>query len=465
MILAASLALAASPEQVEAARSTVDWDATEAEAARWLSSYIQLDTVAPPGNERRGAEFLERILAAEGFTTELVDHGDERASLIARWSTGGSKKPLCLLSHIDVVPSEPERWSRPPHSGDIEDGHVWGRGAIDMKGMAVMEVMAAVLLARQGWTLDRDLIVLAVADEEVSGIGARALVADHWDDLDCGYVLNEGGLGQRDALFEGQDVHAISVAERGVLWLRLVATGAPGHGSTIEEGEAPQRLLEAMERVAKKYRPKTVLTPPVVEMLERLGEHKGGIVGAILKSGLGRQLIVKGQLADSNASMVQSTVHLTGMSGASSTNVVPSEVWASYDGRLLPGVQPRELLAELEGITEGMEGVRWEVLNETPSNGNSWEDPFFETLAYYAVEGDPRAVAAPILSPGFTDSIFVRPTGARAYGYIPISITAAERATMHGDDERISLENLRRGTRVIYSTVLGFSGTGERSSE
>lgn len=461
MIPALAAAWASSPQAVEEARASIDWDAAEAEAAAWLSELIQIDTVAPPGNEHDAAVFLERILRSEGFTTEIVEHGDNRSSLIARWSTGPTeKKPVCLLSHTDVVPSEPERWSRPPLSGAIEDGHVWGRGAIDMKGMGIMEVMAAALLARGGWTLDRDLIVLAVADEEVGGIGARAIVNDHWDDLDCGYVLNEGGLGQQDALFEGQDVHAISVAERGVLWLRLVAEGAPGHGSTIEDGEAPQRLVDAMQRVAKKYKPKTTLTPETVELLERLGEHKGGIVGTILKSGLGRSLIVKGQLESSNPSMVQTTVHLTGMSGASSTNVVPSTVWASYDCRTLPGVEPRDLLAELEAITEGMEGVHWEVLDEVSGNGNTWEDPFFDTLAHYAVEGDPKAVAAPILSPGFTDSIFVRPTGALAYGYIPISITGEERARMHGDDERISLENLRRGIRVIFSTVLGFSGTG-----
>ncbi|MCA9568577.1 MAG: peptidase dimerization domain-containing protein, partial [Myxococcales bacterium] len=155
---------------------------------------------------------------------------------------------------------------------------------------------------------------------------------------------------------------------------------------------------------------------------------------------------------------------LTGMSGASSTNVVPSTVWASYDCRLLPGVEPRALLAELEALTEDLEGVHWEVLSELSSNGSPWEDPFFETLSAYAVEGHPEAVAAPLLSPGFTDSLFLRPVGAKAYGYIPIVIDAKERATMHGDDERLSLENLRHGTRVLFGTVLDFAGAPDGSA-
>jgi acetylornithine deacetylase/succinyl-diaminopimelate desuccinylase-like protein len=451
----------ATPPHVLAAREAVDWAAVTDEAAGWLSDYIQIDTVAPPGNERDGAVFLADILRDEGFTTELVDHGDNRASLIARYATGSTKRPLCLLSHIDVVPSEPDRWSRPPLSGAIEDGHVWGRGAIDMKGMGIMEVAAAVQIARAGLPLDRDLVVLAVADEEVAGLGAKTLAADHWDRIDCVVILNEGGLGQRDALFEGQVVHAISVAERGALWVRLVAEGEPGHGSVFADQEAPTQLLAAMERVARKYQPKTVLSPPIVEMLERIGAHKGGLVGGILRSGLGRQLIVKGQLAKSNPSLVQTTVHLTGMSGASSTNVVPSEVWASYDCRLLPGVEPEELLAELEELTADIDGVRWEVLSAFASNSSPWDDPAFERLAHYAVEGEPDGVATPLLSPGFTDSLFLRPVGAKAYGYIPVIVTAEERATMHGDDERISLQNLERGAKVIHSWVLDVAGTGD----
>lgn len=453
-------AVASTPDRVEDARSAVDWDAVEAEAADWLSTYIQIDTTAPPGNERDGAVFLRDLLRREGFTTQLVDHGDNRASLIARYSTGGTAAPLCLVSHIDVVPAEAERWNRPPLSGAIEEGFVWGRGAIDMKGMGIMEVSAAVQIARAGLPLTRDIVVLAVADEEVSGLGMRTLVAEHWDAIGCSDVINEGGLGVQDALFEGQTVHAISVAEKGVLWAHLIADGAPGHGSTIEEGEAPARLLEAMQKIDRRYKPKSVLTPPLVEMLERVGEHKGGFTGGILKSAVGRGLLVKPKLAKSSttASLITTTVHLTGMEGSGSTNVVPGTVRATYDCRLLPGVEPQAFLAELEALTADVEGVRWEVELEMVSNASPMDAPLFERLAHYAVEGEPDSVAAPVLSPGFTDSIYIRPTGANAYGYIPVSIGQEDRNRMHGDDERISLENLRRGIRVLYSVVLDVAG-------
>ncbi len=453
------------PEHVVSARDALDWDAITDEASRWLSEYIQVDTVNPPGNERDGAEWLRDVLVAEGLSAEIVDHGDNRASLIARLHGDGSEPPLCLLSHIDVVTSEAELWDKPPLSGEIADGWIWGRGALDMKGMGIAEAMAVALLARENQKLRRDVVILAVADEELDGLGMQALVDDHWDRIGCSHLINEGGMGLPDALFEGQNLHAISAAEKGVLWARLIASGNPGHGSTIEENEAPAHLLAAMERIRDRYKPRYRVDPVMRELLWRVGDDKGGITGALLKTGFGVNLFVKPQLKKrgQTAAVLHNTVHLTGTGGAGgSTNVVPSTSWATYDCRLLPGVDPQEFFEELKALTEDLPGVRWELEDATAANASPVDDPFFDRIAHYAVEEDPNGVAGPVLSPGFTDSIYARPKGVRAYGYVPFIAPEEEMAGFHGNNERVSVENMRRAVRVLYSLTLDFAGTGER---
>lgn len=456
-----ALALAGeTPAETEAWRSKVDWEAVGAEATTVLSQYIQVDTVAPPGNELDGALFLRDILDEEGIESILVEHGDNRASLIGRLRGDGSKSPICLLSHIDVVPSEEDRWEVPPLSGEIRDGYVWGRGALDMKGMAVVELMAMIQLKRLGVPLARDVVLLAVADEELDGLGARTLVNDHWDKIGCSHLINEGGLGVVDALMEGQTMHAISVGEKGTLWVRLVAEGPAGHGSTIEEGEAPARLLEAMELVERKYRPKPRMHDAFFELFRRVGEHRGGLVGALIKGRAGVKMFVQPRLMKDSTTQaaVVDTLHLTGMGGASSVNVVPSEVWAHYDSRLLVGTDPDEQLERLKAITADLEGVRWEVLDVEPANASDWNDPLFDAIAHYAVEDRPESVAGPVISVGFTDSIYMRPKGVTAYGYVPFILTREEALTMHGHNERVSIENLKEGSRRMFSILVDFAG-------
>lgn len=450
------------PERVKTWRDAVDWQAAGDEAASWLSRYLAIDTVAPPGNERDGAVFLQGVLEAEGVPTRLIEHGDNRASLIARVAGDGSAPPLCLLSHIDVVPAEREHWTHDPFGGELIEGEVWGRGALDMKGMGIVELATMVQLNRLQVPLSRDVVMLAVADEEVDGLGMRTLVEQHWDEIGCSHLINEGGLGVRDALFEGQTLHAISVAERGVLWLRLVAEGVAGHGSSISEGEAPARLVEAMAQIARRDKPKAVIHPAFYRLFRRVGEHKGGLIGALIKSPSGVRTLVKPALMkrSATAAALTNTLHLTGMGGGQSVNVVPSQVWAQYDGRLLPGVTAEQQLAKWQELIEGLEGVRWEVIDAVEGNESPIDDPLFDRLAHYAEEDRPDAAAGPVLSVGFTDSIFVRPLGVHAYGYVPFVVTEAEARTMHGHDERVSVENVREGVRRLFSVVVDFGGRG-----
>jgi carboxypeptidase PM20D1 len=260
----------------------------------------------------------------------------------------------------------------------------------------------------------------------------------------------------RDAFFEGQDIHAISVAEKGVLWFQMHAEGRAGHGSTPYPGEAPERLLRAMELIDRKYKPKVAIDPSLDELLANVGHEKGGIVGAVLRSRLLVRLLVKGKLkaVPATRAAITNTVHLTGMLGAESPNVVPTRVSAQYDSRLLPGVLPEEILEELEHITRKVDGISFEVLSAYEAAGSSWDDPLYEAIAAYAVEGEARAAAGPVLSVGFTDSIYARPMGTRAYGYVPFLVTEDEAGTMHGHAERVSVANVHRGVRVLFSIVV-----------
>lgn len=448
------------PARVAAARDAVDWAVAGEQAAAHLSEYIRVDTTNPPGHERRGVDWIAGILASEGIPSEIVDHGDDRASLIARLPGNGSGSPLCLLSHVDVVTAEPASWTRPPLSGDVADGYVWGRGALDMKGMGIVELETVLWLKRNAVPLARDVVLLAVADEEVDGIGMKALVAQ-WDRIGCSHLINEGGLGLEGALFDGQVLHAVSVAEKGIAWLKVTATGMPGHGSVPDPRvEAPARLLAAMEAVDRGYRARPHVDPAMRELLRNAGRERGGIVRTILGSRVLTGLFVRPRLMGdpTTRAAITDTVHLTGMAGANMPNVVPGAVWALYDCRLLPGTTPAAMVERIERLVRDVPGITVELLDGFESNRSPVDDPLYARIAHYAVEDRPGHVAGPLLSVGFTDSLYARPLGVHAYGYVPFVVDAIQADTMHGNDERVSVENLREGTRRLYSIVVDFAG-------
>lgn len=452
------------PGHVVAWRDAVDWGAARDEVVTTLSEYLAIDTVNPPGHEARGVAWLGAVLDREGIAWSELELSPGRSSLIARIeATGGEPGAgdgLCLVHHIDVVPSETERWSDPlqrgPLSGAVVDGHVWGRGALDMKGMGALELMTLIWLARLEVPLQRDVVLVALADEEVDNLGARQL-AERWGEIGCSHVINEGGLGIRDALFDGQSVHAISTAEKGILWVRMHAEGRAGHGSVPHPDEAPSRLLEAMAAV-QRHRPRYRLDDDIAQLLRNVGAHRGGLTGRILQTRwLVRTLAWSRLKAEPTMrAALHDTIHLTGVSAqiSGSPNVVPSQASATYDCRLLPGTEPDRQLARLKILTRGIEGIHFEVLSQDPSNGSSIDDPLYEAIAHYAVEDRPWAVAGPFLSVGFTDSLLLRPVGAIAYGYVPFELSAEVAGTMHGHDERVPIEQVGEGLRRLLSITL-----------
>ncbi len=451
------------PAHVQTARDAVDWPAVGDVTVQLLAGYLQVDTTNPPGNEQDGVDWLAGHLDDAGIPWESVEHAPGRASLIARVDSGSDAPALCLMHHIDVAGYEVDRWPADsgPLSGAIVDGELWGRGALDMKGMGALELMTLVLLKKHQVPLDRDVVMLAVADEEVSNTGAVDLV-ELWDEkIRCGTMLNEGGFGVTDALFDGQAVHAISTAEKGVLWLEMRAEGRAGHGSTPYPGEAPDRLLEAMAAIEKKVHVRPRIDDSLYDLLHAVGEQKGGVTGSILKSRLLTSVLVKPKLKatpTTNATMLD-TVHLTGMMGAEAPNVVPSSVRAQYDCRLRPGTTPEEHLARLENAVEGIEGISFEIVHQMASNGSPADSDLFRTIGHYAVEDRPYAAAGPLLAVGFTDSLLVRPIGVEAYGYVPFEIAPEILETMHGHRERVPVDQIPEGLRRLYSIVVHHAGT------
>jgi acetylornithine deacetylase/succinyl-diaminopimelate desuccinylase-like protein len=271
-------------------------------------------------------------------------------------------------------------------------------------------------------------------------------------------MINEGGIGIQDAFFDGQTVYAISVAEKGVLWLKMIASGEPGHGSTPMPDEAPTRLLAAIGRLAE--RPvDPIWNPATYELLFNIGETRSGLERAALTHPASVRSLLKGRLMGipATAAMITNTVHVTGLEGANQPNVVPSEVAAILDCRLQPDTDPGVLLAELEAMYVDEPWIRFEVIHQLAGNGSPWDDPFYAALVRHLEEQDPSGVAGPIVSVGFTDSIVFRPLGVRAYGIAPFSVPADELVTMHGHGERVSLENLQRGLRVVFGAVVDVS--------
>lgn len=434
-----------------------DWASAEVETALLVSQYLRTDTTNPPGNESAGAEFIEGILEAEGLQSTRVALADGRESLFARLEGEGQEGPLCLVSHIDVVSAEPELWSVPPDSGRLQDGAVWGRGALDMKGAGALHLQTFRMLSRLNVPLRRDVVLVAVADEEVSNQGIQQLIQDHWDEIGCTHAINEGGIGLVDPLFEDQTLYAISVGEKGVLWVRIKVKGEPGHGSTPRPDQAPSLLLETLDRILE---PPPEFAPPeaFLELARRAGADKGGLVGALLQRPSAVRYLLKRRLLANpiTAAGTTNTINLTGLEGAIAPNVVPSASSALLDIRLLPGTTTEDMLETLrERIND--DRVEIEVLTARDAEVSPMDDPVYQSLANASERYTPGAVAAPAISVGFTDSVFLRQHGVHAYGLVPFVVTEVELRGMHGNNERVSLENLARGLKITWTALLELS--------
>ena len=431
----------------------VDWDAWTEQATRWLSEYVRIDTVNPPGNEWRACEWLGAIFDAEGIPYRTFDPGNNRLTLVATIPGDGSRgKPLILLSHTDVVPFERDHWTVDPLGGEVRDGYIWGRGTLDMKGMGIIELVTFLIHHRDRLNLRRDLVFMAVADEEAgSEFGIEFLDREHPEILEADYVINEGGGGSTEVLGVERNTFNIGVSEKGPLWVTLRAQGRPGHGSVPHDDNAADRLVRALRRVTEWQRP-LIPGPEVKEYFQQL--YEAGI--------LNREptMEVLREIAETNPrlrSVQMNSISLTMLNAGVKHNVIPATAEAMLDVRLVPGYDPDRFVEELRTvINDPRIEIERVFVSSTPSS--PLDTDLYATMAREVRRVFEDAVVVPSVSAGFTDSRVFRRRGVPAYGFVPTLTGQSEQGRVHGNDERLSVENLRLGMQILHRVVRGICG-------
>jgi acetylornithine deacetylase/succinyl-diaminopimelate desuccinylase-like protein len=433
-----------------------DWQRVTEDATATLASYIRIDSSNPPGHTVAAASFLETRLRDAGLATARLASAPEKPLLIARLpGRDTSAKPIVLLNHMDVVPADPARWSFPPFSGAVTDGAIEGRGALDMKGLAVAQLIALELLARRGERPRRTVVFLAVPDEEIGGgVGTAWLAEQRPDLLDAEAVWDEGGIGLSDVL--SVPVLLISVTEKQVLWVRLVAQGPAGHGSRPQANAAPRKLVQALGRVLDT--PPAPRLPPIArEVFRRAGVQVGGLEGFAMRrlSNPVVWLFADGYLQQEpwSAAMTRDTIAVTMLDGGYKPNVIPERASAVLDCRLLPDTSPQAFLDQLRKIIND-DDIAIEVIQAPePAPPSPLDNPLFLAMQRAAAEVYPGVVVSESMATGGTDSRFFRRRGTPAYGFFPILASKQLIATVHGIDERLPASDLGKAVQVIYRAL------------
>ncbi|MFN2271168.1 MAG: M20/M25/M40 family metallo-hydrolase [Anaerolineae bacterium] len=436
---------------------TDEWTAIRDDAAETLSRYVQFDTTNPPGNEMEAAQWVAGQLRGRKITDDITIHepAPGRGLVIGRIEGNEALKPLVLSHHMDVVPADPARWSHRPFAGEVGDGYVWGRGAIDDKNMGVIYLLALERLIRQGVAFRRPVVFLAVPDEECgSAHGTGWLVEHHLDELDPEWVWDEGG-GGFTGLMGDAPVFGVAVAEKQVRQLRLTATGEPGHASMPHKNNANITLIDAIGRILK---PRPMRVNEVTTAMFRELAKTQRFPASFMMRHLSNSLILKlagPQLAASReiSAMLRDTISLTMLQSGSAVNVIPERAEASIDCRLLPDTDADRFRHWLE-MTIDDKRVRVETIETSdPTMISPIDSPFLDAVRNALGRHVPDAVAFPLQTPGATDSRHYRARSIPSYGFGPFVIDTKELACMHGIDERFSIENLELGIKIACDVI------------
>ncbi len=434
--------------------------AIEAEAVCLLRHYVQIDTTNPPGNELAAARFLAAFLAGEGIEASVFEVAPGRANLYARLRGDGSRKALMLVHHMDVVPAVAGEWTAAPFGAEVRDGYVWGRGTLDNKGPGIMELLAVVMLKRLNLPLARDVVLLAVADEEQGGgLGAREMMATHFAQLqDVEFALNEGGaMLQFD---DGHMLYAVEFAQKVPLWLKLTASGPAGHASMPKPEAATHRLVRALARLEQFEFPITV-APEVQLVFTQRAEDMPAEKRANYRD-LARALELPAFRAEflsepRNAVMVRNTLAITMLSGSTKENVYPAQATAVLDLRLLPGQEPQKVIAEITRVMNEPD-VQIESLLSSSGHSSPLDTELFRAITALVQRHEPSAHVTPNFIGGFTDCNTFRAKGITCYGFMPLHLPMAETERVHGRDERIASADLARATVLLHELVRDVAG-------
>jgi len=437
----------------------INWPQYQDMAVDLMQQYLRVNTSNPPGNEIEAARFLKKIFDQHGIENEIFEYKPGRANIIARLKGNGSKRPIILLSHTDVVTAEPASWEVDPFAGVIKNNSIYGRGALDMKGEGLLHLMTMILLKREGPPLSRDVIFIGTADEEVDDEGSLWMIANKADLFkNAEYLLTEGG----DNLLEGNTVKlvGVDVAEKAPFWLRLTATGLPGHGSRPVADSATNRLIRAMNRILDWEAPVKLL--PAVEQFFKdiapLQQEPLRAQFANIRESLKNPDFAKALTSQREFNfLIRNTISITMLSGSKQTNVIPNAATCNLDVRLLPGESPDEFLKALRSVIADP-SIKIENVNRFKQpNSSPIDTELFSLIARKTKEKHRGAVVTTKMLSGYTESQLYRQLGIVAYGWAPIYTTPEEDEGVHGNNERISVKNVREGTRELYEIVRDIS--------
>jgi acetylornithine deacetylase/succinyl-diaminopimelate desuccinylase-like protein len=438
--------------------SAPDFSAARDEVVKILSGFVRIDTSNPPGNETKGAEYLKAILDREGIASEIFEMEPGRGNIVARLKGNGKKKPLLLMGHIDVVGVEREKWTVEPFGGVVKDGYLYGRGSSDDKGMASACLEVFLLLHRLKVSLDRDVIFLAEAGEEgTSSVGIDYMVAQHWDKIECEYALNEGGM----IYSVNGKVKYVGVAttEKVPRGFRLVARGTSGHGSIPRPDNAITHLAAAVAKVGNWQSPMRLneTTRAFFSRLAKISPAEEAFLYTHLEDAANSEMVQEKIRATNGTynSMLRTSIVPTIIKGGFRSNVIPGDAEATLDVRALPDEDIDALAAALRKLIAdpAVEVIPPPARGRPSTPPSRLETDMFRALEAAQAKLFPGTVTLPLMLTGATDSAQLRAKGVEAYGLGSVA-GDRERASIHGNDERILVDGLGKFVEFIYWAVM-----------
>ncbi|HEX8848730.1 MAG TPA: M20/M25/M40 family metallo-hydrolase [Gemmatimonadaceae bacterium] len=440
-----------------------DWTAATAETVAHLQAMLRMNTVNPPGNEIVVARYLQDVLTRDGIDTKLFEPAPGRAAVVARLRGDGSRRPVILMAHMDVVGVEQDKWSVDPFGGAVKDGYVYGRGAIDDKGMLAANLEAMLLLKRhlvdRGATLSRDVVFVANSDEEAGGDwGMGWLVANHPELLEAEFAVNEGG---RTRIVGGRPLYlAVQNTEKVSHVVEMHVKGSGGHASVPLADNPLWRLGRALAAIGAHREPLDI-RPTTREFFARLSRvwpdaAECEAMADVVSTEATRQARGADQLARIPVldALLRNGVSAAIVSGGIRSNIIPTEAIATLNVRTLPGAVLEDVIARLRRAVDD-EQVDFRVVDRgTDAPASDFESPMFRAIADATHALDPEMAVVPYMSTGATDSARLRQLGIQAFGILPFPMDQNDEDRMHGHDERVPVASLAFGTRVIYGALV-----------
>jgi len=457
-------AVAASPPAPRVARES-PLERVNREAVTWLSDYVKIDTSNPPGREIRAARYLGQLLQREGIPSRTVVSAPGRANLIARIAGRTRDGGVALVHHMDVVPADPASWTVPPFSGLVRDGYVWGRGTLDSKGLGIVHLATMIALKRSGRIPERDVVFIAVSDEETGGRAGMGWVVENRPEWLQGidYALAEGGTNivrdNRLAYVGIENMQKVAV------WLKLTAAGEAGHGSYLNQDAAPQRLVRALDRLLR-YQPGVVLTPAVSRYFREIApfQHPDVRDRMLHPEELRKDPDAVRRLDPVYQALLRNTITVSVIKAGNGTNSVPGTALAQLDCRLVPTQDPDEFIETVTDIVNDSNIVVEAVMISSSASSPPSSD-LSEAIRAVTQSIDRQAVVGSAVLAGFTDARFLRERGIVSYGFDPFKASNGNLHGIHGTDEKLSVSDLEFAIRYFTNVISEFALSPSRSAE